>query len=313
MPPKRKSKRQSTSPYARQDTTPTVAEDQMVAEQLPIPIVVSHRQDEPQVPRLPIYSHPQGTDTIVQSFSYNEGVAIKPILSACQDIGLHISMKLREKIWNGEFVDLGELLNKDPCKDEVGQKLVLINGEIVVKQKSESPKIENIEAWTNAFIIYASIFLEKHPDQVQGIFKYMHTIRLAATRLSGQGWKNYDIQFRLRKAMTSSIPWGTVDGELWLMYMNNAPLQMSSTIANTPVSTQPCFDFNYKGVCLRRPCRYIHKCINCSGNHAILTCFKPRGEQPFVRSGIARPFQPRGRGTPRFPRFGPNQRPMGPW
>ena len=114
-------------------------------------------------------------------------------------------MKLREKIWNGEFVDLGELLNKDPCKDEVWQKLVLINGEIVVKQKSESPKIENIEDWTNAFIIYASIFLEKHPDQVQGIFKYLHTIRLAATRLSGQGWKNYDIQFRLRKAMTSSM------------------------------------------------------------------------------------------------------------
>ena len=69
------------------------------------------------------------------------------MLSECQDISLHISMTLRKKIWNGEFVDdLCEQLNKDPCKDELGRKLVFVNGEIVVKQKSETPKIENIEA-----------------------------------------------------------------------------------------------------------------------------------------------------------------------
>ena len=34
---------------------------------------------------------------------------------------------LKEQIWNGEFIDLAELLNKDPSKEEHGQKLVLIN------------------------------------------------------------------------------------------------------------------------------------------------------------------------------------------
>ena len=91
---------------------------------------------------------------------------------------------------------------KTRVKMNLGKNLSLLMVKLLLS-KNQKAQWENIEVWTNAFMIYASIFLEKHADQVQGIFKYMHTVRLAATRLSGQGWKIYDTQFRLRKAMNS--------------------------------------------------------------------------------------------------------------
>ena len=39
-----------------------------------------------------------------------EGVDSTPLTSICDDLGLGVSQHIREKIWNGEFVDLALLL-----------------------------------------------------------------------------------------------------------------------------------------------------------------------------------------------------------
>ena len=58
-------------------------------------------------------------------------------------------------------------------------------------------------------MIYASLMLEKFPNKGLEFFKYMHTIRMAASRGYSLGWVNYDEQYRLRKATSpSSSFWG---------------------------------------------------------------------------------------------------------
>ena len=65
-----------------------------------------------------------------------------------------------------------------------------------------------------------SIMLEKWPGKAQVYLKYMHVIRLAASRVSNLGWVSYDEQFRLRKARAPQSSWADVDVELWLLYVS---------------------------------------------------------------------------------------------
>ena len=48
----------------------------------------------------------------------------------------------------------------------------------------------------------------------------MHNIRLAANRVGHNGWSKHDEQHRLKKERLSYSSWGTVDYELWVMFVN---------------------------------------------------------------------------------------------
>ncbi|KAJ8318056.1 LOW QUALITY PROTEIN: hypothetical protein KUTeg_003147 [Tegillarca granosa] len=109
-----------------------------------------------------------------------------------------------------------------------------------------------------------------YPHSITGILKYIHTIRLGASRSSGDSWKTYDIQFRLRKFKNPEMSWAVVDQELWLLYMS---YQHNSTITK-PVSASfnKSYDYNYKAFCSKKPCTYSHLCIRCSQTHPHLKC-----------------------------------------
>jgi hypothetical protein len=61
-------------------------------------------------------------------------------------------------------------------------------------------KIFDILTWLDAFFIYTSIYLVAHPDQAQKMLKYMANVKTAASRSHGFGWREYDRQFRIKKA-----------------------------------------------------------------------------------------------------------------
>ena len=145
----------------------------------------------------------------------------------------------------------------------------MVNGELIIKQAQEPVKTMDVEKWTNAFIIFSSVLIAKHPEHAQGLLKYMNSIRLGASRHQGLGWKAYDAQYRLRKSTKPLSDWGTVDNELWLVYMSQQNVQLSSQPATPKVFY--CYDYNLKGQCLRQVCKYEHKCLNdnCNGSHPI--------------------------------------------
>jgi hypothetical protein len=68
-----------------------------------------------------------------------------------------------------------------------------------------------------------SIFAAAQPESVSGLFKYLYNVRWGAERLSAGslGWKAYDIQFRLKRVNNHSISWGTIDQELWFLYVSS--------------------------------------------------------------------------------------------
>ena len=72
----------------------------------------------------------------------------------------------------------------------------------------------------------------------------MHTIRLGASRSSSLGWRDYDVQFRLKKERNPGVSFANVDQELWLLYMQGplAPGYINKD------QEGKCYDYNFRGV-----------------------------------------------------------------
>lgn len=85
--------------------------------------------------------------------------------------------------------------------------------------KSKAKTITDIQVWTDAFFIYASIYTSAHPEAAVQLFKHIHTIRLGASRFNTSRLRDCDIQFTLKKEANPSMSFAIVDQELWLLNM----------------------------------------------------------------------------------------------
>jgi len=64
---------------------------------------------------------------------------------ASDELGMHISLANKEKIVKGEFIDLASLLkNTNLNVKPVNQTISLVQGELVLQQKQQHQKINNI-------------------------------------------------------------------------------------------------------------------------------------------------------------------------
>ena len=190
-----------------------------------------------------------------------------PILSITDSLGGHVNAALRLRIANGDFIELGLLLNNSPGLAESGNRVSLVAGQLVVQARASTQKTNNIKQWSDAFLVYISLYVASHPDETQGLLKYMSIIRLGADRYGGLGWHFYDIQFRLKKARDPSMSWGTVDQELWLLYMFYTPIP-SEPKRNV---VRKCYDYN-NSMCNKGFCSFKHICMHCSEGHPAWRC-----------------------------------------
>lgn len=191
---------------------------------------------------------------------------ISPITSFNDDLGIHVSQQTRDKIINGEFIELESLL--DITHDDHTKNIVVDNhGNLSLKQKT-GKKILDINTWIDAFLTYTSIYTAAHPNSTQGLLKYIFNIKLGASRCSGQGWLSYDRQFRLKRSRNTSMNWGVVDMELWLLYISQGQTQPKES----QISWGKCYTYNNRGRCGRQSCPYRHRCLKCSGPHAAIYC-----------------------------------------
>ncbi|VDI41690.1 Hypothetical predicted protein, partial [Mytilus galloprovincialis] len=149
------------------------------------------------------------------------------------------------------------------------------DGVLQSKPKASTVKINSISQWTDAFLIFIDIYLSSHLGEARGLLKYMSNIRLGASRVPGLGWKRYDEQFRLKKIRMPSCNWGTVDLELWLLFMYDDNTQFNP---NPVTNAYKCYDYN-NGSCTRPNCHYSHSCLRCSGIHPSVNCTRFHGAQ----------------------------------
>ena len=245
-----------------------------------------------------------------------------PLSSVCAKLGDGVPQNIREKIGRSEFIDLSCLLETwGPVADtdsiDLWQKNVTLEfnelGQPILKQKAkQKKKIESITVWTSAFLAFASIYIEYHPQRAQEVLKYMHIVRSAALRFRSASWIAYDTHFRMRMQRNPQMSWSTIDTELWFLLVvtasPRAPLwhtnqqnpQRSSQVraANfggglgsrsrsktgwtsqqpSPMSRGPqmgvCYDFNSPKGCSRPICKYDHMCSKCNGrSHSVKHCW----------------------------------------
>jgi len=138
------------------------------------------------------------------------------------DLSRNVPVNLKQKIIAGEYIDLALLLINSQASGSDKHTVIVSQGELLIETKQQHKKIVNIETWTDAFLIFTSIYCTAHSLKFQDLLKYIHCIRLGSKRCSG-GWKAYDEQFRGRMAQDASSSWAVVDPELWLIYMQNPP------------------------------------------------------------------------------------------
>ena len=148
-----------------------------------------------------------------------------PLASVCAPLGEGVSQSLRQKIGRSEFTDLGLLLENwgahSSSWDESRQVKITFDREGHTVLKPDRPKIQitTIAAWTSAFLVYASIFVDFHPHRAQEMFKYIQMIRSAAVRFGSSGWRLYDRHFRMRQERKPMNPWSVLDSELWFLFV----------------------------------------------------------------------------------------------
>ncbi|KAK3101442.1 hypothetical protein FSP39_003631 [Pinctada imbricata] len=231
--------------------------------------------------------------------------SVSAMSSIFDNVGEHVPLKLKEKIWNGQFIDLSLLLKsaRDMTSElESGGEVILKDGKLLVQKHKSTKPLFNIHAWTSAFLVYMSLYLEKHPSRVQEMLKYMRDVRLAASRAPNQtAWVRYDEQFRLKRANNPQSSWGIIDNELWLVCMSNfrgenffrgekpnsnfqphsqptLDTDQKSVVSST--SKQICWRFN-KGNCrFNRNCNFQHRCSTCGSNHPVFKCTASKPKFP---------------------------------
>lgn len=210
-----------------------------------------------------------------------------PLISVPHCLCIHVAQPMKEKIWAKDYIDLSKQIQPDPDNDKTDQhKFSILDGQLVMSPKTNPKKITSLEVWTDAFIVFASIYLTRHPADIQGILKYMQTIRLGESRNPNASWLEYDKQFRLKISADSTISWASVDAELWSIYMSNQPLTQQNQ------SNIKCFDYNFKGPCSRQHCLYLHSCMYCHKNHPRIHCCSLQSSQSVnTRHNPSQPIQ----------------------
>ena len=113
-------------------------------------------------------------------------------------MGVHVTKHLREQIINGEYIDLGLLLDK-ASTERANMQEANASGQLVVKQKV-GKTITDISMWLDAFLIFTSIYISAHPNSSQGLLKYMYDVKLGASRSKGLVWSDYDQQLMLSES-----------------------------------------------------------------------------------------------------------------
>ena len=199
---------------------------------VPVPNITYHAQiSSEQVPGLPqpvlqTTDIQQGTQGSFAPVSYTTpDIAPGSMLPQSKvkqfgaPLGRFVPLATKEKIWRGEYIELGSLLAVDDPESHqhATMSLVTINQQLYFKPTTQKAKpIFNIDKWTSAFFIFISIYLQKHPLKAIEMIKYADLIRKLAHRFGGYGWVNYDKEFRLEQALNPTRSWATYDSDLFL-------------------------------------------------------------------------------------------------
>ena len=138
------------------------------------------------------------------------------------DISFHISATNRHNIVSHRFVDLGSLINtSDPRSQASVNTFNLVDGRL---QPARSARvIQTFSTWSVAFLRYAGVYLQAHPEDALGLITHMRQVSSLSAPGMGLVWREYDEQFhRAHELFPNVYKWGESDA--------NSPIWLNSLI-----------------------------------------------------------------------------------
>ncbi|KAK3103944.1 hypothetical protein FSP39_023083 [Pinctada imbricata] len=235
---------------------------------------------------------------------FSAGESVRSFSDACLStisltesvpLGATTSAKIKNKIWSNEFVDLKSLL---PDQKDEPLSITIKAGKIDVEQSSKNKAPLNINQWTDAFLIFSSIYLEKNPQDACHLLKYCFSVREMSRMHIDPAWRGYDESFR-RLRESNTLAWQQPVQELRLKAAamgSKPPAKTYSQSYKQPfrqISGKVCFAYNRGVQCTSYPCKYAHVCQECSGRHPKSRCFqKNKQKQGRANNSHKQPTNP---------------------
>ena len=108
---------------------------------------------------------------------------------------MHVPRVIRSKIWEHQFINLSVLFKGNAEHENLTQgSLIRLNeqGLLETYSKPFNEKLDTISRWTDAFLIFSSIYLLKFPQSGGDLMQYMSTVREASQIYGGFAWRVYD-------------------------------------------------------------------------------------------------------------------------
>ncbi|XP_066305027.1 mucin-2-like [Branchiostoma lanceolatum] len=206
-----------------------------------------------------------------------------------------VSMSTKEKIWTDQYIDLRQLLPNQTIDSQYTVALTNAGAAPILtlaSRPSQHKQPLTLDQWTNAFLVFHYIYVQRHLAASSALVSYQHLIRAMAAR--GANWLRYDELFRTYRQSSITTPWNSPHLQLYIDALTTplqTPIQTPqpqsttnfrptgsrrSTTSRIPMGY--CFQFHKQnGKCLEAACPYTHTCPHCrSGGHKAYLC--PRAQ-----------------------------------
>ena len=191
-----------------------------------------------------------------------------------------VSIEMRNFIQGKKFINL-EVLSPS----RVGTVDVMLNNSLPHKisvQSSKLSKFSSFEDWAEAYLIYASVYIQKFPYEAHGILKHLSTV-MRLHRMNHK-WYDYDFQFRYFIS-TQSCSFDVYLPELIERAKERPSLSSGShpSARRLPPSSNTgprsfrvppgyCYSYSRGNTCNRRDCPFKHECFRCNKQHPYAAC-----------------------------------------
>ncbi len=241
--------------------------------------------------------------------------------------------RLAQKIWVGEYVDMSELL---PERMGHGDDTSGRAGETKRKRRKVSSALQ----WVECFHTYIGVVAQRQPERVADLLAYANLIVHASRKFKGEGWLQYDRNFRKSAEVHPGIRWAEANTSLWTLAFCNAqprphcelcfsidheteqcdeysppeepakrrPAPSSENYPRPQGKTPICVNWNRRS-CTSSTCSFQHICLECHQRHKEKDCSVAVGKQPPPGGkGKQRGYERKPDDWQPFRRRGPNPR-----
>ena len=133
-------------------------------------------------------------------------------------------MKLAEKAWNLEFIEMEEFLPAPQSLRlaEQGKPALSLQDSLVgalnqfqaIQSQKSQRCVQAISTWIRCFTLYIAVMAKKKTDMIPCMVAHLHTVlKLQQKAPESMSWLEYDIQFRMEMAAREGREW--TSGDPW--------------------------------------------------------------------------------------------------